>query len=149
MDHAMCINRELLSYGEWNPSAPFKAKRGVRQGDPLSPYLFVLLTRSLKKLRMQESFKFHPRCQNLYIVQLSFADDLLLFSRGDLQSVKLMYECFLEFSRVSSLVTNQSKSNIYFGGVQEHIEQQIFQLTGFKKGSLPFKYLGVPLSSKD
>lgn len=65
-----------------NPSTLFKAKKMVRQGDILSPYLFVLaieyLTRSLKKLRVQESFKFHPRCQKLRIVQLSFVDDLLL-----------------------------------------------------------------------
>lgn len=48
----------------------------------------------------------------------------------------------------SGLVANQSKSNIYFGGVHEHVQQQTLQLIGFKKGSLSFKYLGVPLSSK-
>lgn len=84
----MCNNSELHNTDEWNPSAPFKVKRRIRQGDPLSPYLFILsikyLTRSLKTLRVTEEFIFHPRCQKLHIVQLNFVDDLLLFCRGDL-----------------------------------------------------------------
>lgn len=49
------------------PSPAFKAKKGVRQHDPVSPYLFVLamecLTRLLKSMRSKNEFKFHPRCQ--------------------------------------------------------------------------------------
>ncbi|KAH0685683.1 hypothetical protein KY290_017200 [Solanum tuberosum] len=134
------------------PSVPFQARRGVRQGDPLSPYLFVLamdyLTRLLRSLRNKNAFKFHPRCQKQQIIQLSFADNLLLFSRGDRPSTTLLFECFQQFSKTSGLIANQSKSCVYFGGVPEPIQQQILQHTGFTKGALPFKYLGVPLSSK-
>ncbi|KAK4726976.1 hypothetical protein R3W88_031893 [Solanum pinnatisectum] len=83
-----------------------------------------------------------------HIVQLSFADDLQLFSRGDIDSTTLMYECFQQFSKVSGLLANQAKSCVYFGGVSEEIQQKILQHTGFSKGDLPFRYLGVPLSSK-
>uniref|UniRef100_M1ACM3 RNA-directed DNA polymerase (Reverse transcriptase) n=1 Tax=Solanum tuberosum TaxID=4113 RepID=M1ACM3_SOLTU len=60
------------------PSVPFQARRRVRQRDPLSPYLFMLAMRSLRNMT---EFKFHSRSQKQQILQLSFADDLLLFSR--------------------------------------------------------------------
>lgn len=66
---------------------PFQAKKGLRQGDPLSPFLFVVamkyISRSLQSLAGVKGFKFHPRCPKLNLTQLSFADDLLLFCGGD------------------------------------------------------------------
>ncbi|XP_070028797.1 uncharacterized protein [Nicotiana sylvestris] len=74
------------------PMQPFVARRGLRQGDPLSPFLFVVamefLTRKLKTLRLIPDFNYHPRCEKLQIVQLGFAEDLLLFCRGDIRSVQ-------------------------------------------------------------
>ncbi|KAH0724700.1 hypothetical protein KY284_000565 [Solanum tuberosum] len=135
-----------------SPSPNFQAKRGLRQGDPLSPYLFVLvmnyLTRLLKQLRIDPQFKFHPRCHKQHIIQLNFADDLLVFSKGDLASATKLYECFQEFSSVSGLKANQAKSCIYFGGVLETTQQEILHQTGFTRGVLPFRYLGVTLSTK-
>lgn len=70
---------------------PFAAKKILRQGDPLPPYLFILVmgyfSRSLKTLADNKAFKYHPKCRKMRIVQLGFADDLLLFSRGDPESV--------------------------------------------------------------
>ncbi|XP_060178666.1 uncharacterized protein LOC132608897 [Lycium barbarum] len=99
---------------------PFHAKKGLRQGDPLSPFLFVLameyLTRILKDLIHQPQFLFHPRCKKLQVIQLGFADDLLLFCKGELQSVQLLFQSFQRFSSSSGLVANIDKSSIYFGG---------------------------------
>lgn len=134
------------------PIAPFDAKRGMRQGDPLSPYLFVLameyLTRLMKTLKNKPDFNFHPRYEKLNIVQLNFADDLLLFCRGDFISTQMLYDCFHQFSASSGLIANQGKSSIYFGGVPVQVQQQILSSLGFSMGSLPFRYLGVPLSAK-
>ncbi|XP_019248682.1 PREDICTED: uncharacterized protein LOC109227948 [Nicotiana attenuata] len=135
-----------------NPAIPFDARRGVRWEDPMSPLLFVLameyLTRSLKNLKDQPNFNYHPRCEKLSIIQLSFAVDLLLFCRGDRMSVQLLYECFNSFSQASGLVANKNKSSIYFGGVPSAVQQEITQITGFNTSELPFRYLGVPLSTK-
>nr|XP_009776653.1 PREDICTED: uncharacterized protein LOC104226374 [Nicotiana sylvestris] len=135
-----------------SPTMPFEAKRGVRQGDPMSPLLFVLameyLTRILKQLKEEPNFNYHLRCEKLSIVRLIFADDLLLFCRGDVMSIQLLCECFNSFSKAFGLVANQNKSCMYFGRVSTTVDQEIIQATGFTISELPFRYLGVPLSSK-
>lgn len=50
------------------------------------------------------------------------------------------------FGRVSRLLVNAMKSFIYFGGIGDSLKQNILQLSGFSKGTFPFKYFGVPLS---
>lgn len=60
----------------------------------------------------------------------------------------MVYDSFQEFSSVSGLIANQSKSNMYFGGVRKSQQEEILKYTGFKKGALPFRYLEVPLSTK-
>nr|XP_016476659.1 PREDICTED: uncharacterized protein LOC107798203 [Nicotiana tabacum] len=134
------------------PTDPFEAKKGLRQGDPLSPFLFVLtieyLSRSLKTLKEDKKFQYHPRCARFNLVQLGFADDLLLFCRGDVQSVQILYQLFQKFSAALGLVANLNKSCINFGGVNQSTQQQIKEILGYKKGEFPFRYLGVPMSTK-
>ncbi|KAH0714848.1 hypothetical protein KY284_007753 [Solanum tuberosum] len=131
---------------------PFKAKKGLRQGDLVSPYLFVLsmeyLSRLMKNLKWIREFKYHPKCSKVNIVQLGFDDDLLLFSRDDAKFVQVLFDTFQEFSKASGLIANTIKSSIYFGGVRSTEQDQIMAYTGFTKGEMLFRYLGVPLSTK-
>lgn len=66
----------------------FKPFRGLRQGDPLSPYLFIIMEEVLSRL-LKNRFEdgsigrfYHPRGAHL-ISHLLYADDLLIFSNGD------------------------------------------------------------------
>ncbi|XP_020259127.1 uncharacterized protein LOC109835572 [Asparagus officinalis] len=130
----------------------FKGERGLRQGDPLSPYLFNLgmeyLSRQLDLLKDNKSFKFHPRCGNLKITHLIFADDLLLFSKGDLHSVNMLYNCFKHFSVVSGLEANPGKCKAFYGGIDDNLKGLISRLLNFPLGDLTITYLGVPLTCK-
>ncbi|GFS28741.1 hypothetical protein Acr_00g0003640 [Actinidia rufa] len=68
----------------------FKGQQGIRQGDPLSPFLFTIcmefLSRKLRDLQRNPEYKHHPKCAELNITHLAFADDTfnfqLLATRG-------------------------------------------------------------------
>lgn len=97
-----------------------KANRGIRQGDPLSPVLFVIimeyLNRLLHKMQRNPDFNHHSKCEKLNITNLAFADDVLLFARGDCRSVEMLMQTLNTFSETAGLVVNPSKCNIYFVG---------------------------------
>ncbi|GFZ01918.1 hypothetical protein Acr_15g0005270 [Actinidia rufa] len=99
----------------------FKGEQGLRQGDPLSPFLFAIclevLSRKFSRLSRNPQFKHHPRCSELSITHLAFADDLILFTRGDVASVRLSMECLENFGECSGLCINYSKSNVYMAGL--------------------------------
>lgn len=125
---------------------------GLRQGDPLSPLLFVLcmeyLSRVLKKMVADPQFHFHPRCRAARLTHLCFADDLILCSRGDTCSIRLLLQAFQVFSKATGLTVNNSKSEFYCCGMKEEDIQTVLTETGFRRSSMPFKYLGVPICSK-
>lgn len=130
----------------------FSGKRGLRQGDPISPLLFVILmeylTRLLREVADLPGFQFHPLCKNMRLSNICFADDLMIFSKADLVTVKYIKKALTEFSRVSGLKANPMKSEIYMGGVDNMLKQELCNLVGFKEGGFPMKYLGVPLSPR-
>ncbi|XP_074300960.1 uncharacterized protein LOC141632300 [Silene latifolia] len=129
----------------------FEGRRGLRQGDPLSPLLFVLcmevLTRLLKQMKQVPQFSHHPKCVKLELSHLIFADDLLVFVRGDYPSVLAVKHCLDTFSSSSGLTPNPSKTNIYFAGVRGTVKHSILQATGYVEGKFPFRYLVTPLHS--
>lgn len=84
----------------------------------------------------------------LQLFHVCFADDLLLFTREGLESIRHMVSAFKLFSGATGLKDNQTKSSIYFGGVRQEIQDTIRDEFHFAKGELHFCYLGVLLSSK-
>ena len=78
---------------------------------------------------------------------LMFANDLLLFSHGDPTSVSLLKSCLERFTTMFGLNANSSKSDCFVSCLDDSLREEIFNASGFWKGNLPMRYLGVPLLS--
>ncbi|PHT75625.1 hypothetical protein T459_19147 [Capsicum annuum] len=68
--------------------------------------------------------------------------------RADIVSISLLQDSFHKFSCATGLKANLEKSSIYMEGVIGNLKFDILQSLGYMEGSLPFKYLGVPHSTK-
>ena len=108
-----CISGELEGF--------FKSSRGLRQGDPISPYLFVIAMEAFAKIVEKEimkgKFEYHWRCKESNITHLCFADDLIMFCRADKHSIRTFKDALDIFQYWSGLGANSDKSNIFLSRV--------------------------------
>ena len=134
------------------PSKPFKMRRGLRQGDPLSPYLFVLmaevLNRMLTKAVEQELFRgIQVGSQNVTLSHLQFADDTILFCEPKLEYLKHIENILYSFQCFSGLTVNYEKSAITAIGKEDEWTARAANMLKCKVVHLPIIYLGIPLGA--
>ncbi|XP_074266063.1 uncharacterized protein LOC141588524 [Silene latifolia] len=79
-------------------------------------------------------------------VEWSFVHDM--FIKGERRSIELMLSACEHFSKVSRLTINKTKSTFYCNGVDEMLINSVEMAMGMNRGKVPFKYLGVNVSSK-
>lgn len=119
----------------------FSGAKGVRQGDPLSPYLLIIginfLLRLLNLAESNKVFHFHPKCKKLQLTHLNFADDLLVFVKGSIASGVATKEILDYFYYISGLQINTSKTELFSSGISQSDLERIVVLTGIKLGTLP------------
>ena len=130
----------------------FRGRRGLRQGDPLSPYLFVIalnnLSLMLNKAARELKFNYHLRFDSAKLTHLCFADDLLIFMDGSIQSLQAVLQVLKEFELRSRLAVSIQKSSFFSSGLTDEERDLIQFSTGMPQGTLPVRYLGVPLCTK-
>eukprot|EP00253_Pinus_taeda_P004076 PITA_04076 len=126
----------------------FKSQRGLRQGCPLSPLLFLLvaegLSRLIHKARRAEKIKGIEVAINLFISHLLFVDDILIFSNGshiELKEYKSIFDLFL---KATGMQINSGKSKLCVAGFNKRESTLLSSLFPFQIQALesPFKYLG-------
>nr|GEV49010.1 putative RNA-directed DNA polymerase, eukaryota, reverse transcriptase zinc-binding domain protein [Tanacetum cinerariifolium] len=133
-----------------SPTQEFDIQRGLRQGDPLSPFLFILAMEGLHVLsRKAESLGLFKGVSNGYegmqISHLLFADDVIFLgelSRVSAINLLSMLNCFY---LISGLKINVNKCSLLGIGIADIEVSNLANHIGCVAASTPFKYLGVPV----
>jgi hypothetical protein len=102
-----------------NPSPNFKPQRGIRQGDPLSPYLFIIcaevLSSLITQLQISNKIKGIAIATNApHITHLFFADDSILFCRAKATEATHLMAALTSYQRASGQQINFNKSEMTF-----------------------------------
>lgn len=138
----------ILWNGEQTES--FSPTRGIRQGDPLSPYLFVLCMERLNQI-IEESIlagkwkpiqisRGGPQLTNLF-----FADDIILFSEASVEQALIIAECLDRFCMASGQKVSLQKSSVFFSNnVSDENKMAISQALKMEVTTDMGRYLGMP-----
>ena len=97
------------------------------------------------KIASKENFYYHWRCDRVGITHLCFADDLLLFGSENISSAILLKQALDTFFSLSGLEANEAKSLIFVASSDPLFKESMLELFGYQLGTLPVRYLGVPL----
>ena len=138
-----------------SPHGFFGSSRGLRQGDPLSLLLFVLVMEAVGRMldkAVHEGRLLGFRAgdsagRSLVVFHLLFAYDTLIFCDANIDQMLILCMMLIWFEVVSGLKVNLGKSELVAVGVVHNIELLVAVL-GCKQGYLPMKYLGLPLGAK-
>ncbi|XP_074265751.1 uncharacterized protein LOC141588195 [Silene latifolia] len=112
------------------------------------PYLFSSLLMGVYLVSLMGRGDLDRVIPCLLYFSPSVWNDLLLFCKGTEPAIMWMLRGFATFSAATGLHLNKDKSEIYFNGMLATHMDNIMQVSGFHRGTLPFKYLGVLISSK-
>nr|XP_009761667.1 PREDICTED: uncharacterized protein LOC104213819 [Nicotiana sylvestris] len=133
------------------PNGFFKSSRGFKQGEPLSPTLFILaaeaLSRGLNSLHTNLYFcgfgmlKWSPK-----INHLSYADDTIIFCSSDETSLRLVMEVLQAYESSSGQLVNKTKSATYLHHLTDNeVINKVERITGIRRQCFPMTYLGCPI----
>ncbi|GJS80706.1 RNA-directed DNA polymerase, eukaryota, reverse transcriptase zinc-binding domain protein [Tanacetum coccineum] len=146
---AGCLNSassSILING--SPTQEFNIYRGLRQGDPLSPFLFIIAMEGLH-VAMEDAMTAGLyngfKINSLNLSHLFFADDALFIGEWSHNNVKSLVAILDCFHKVSGLKINYHKSKLFGVGVSFEEVNSLASITGCNALVSPFNYLGLPI----
>jgi hypothetical protein len=132
-----------------SPTDEFPLERGIRQGDPLSPFLFLLAAEGLNVMMTEmvnanlfEGYKVGAQ-NSLVVSHLQFADDTLLLGCKSWANVRALRAVLLLFEAMSGLKVNFNKSLLVGVNISDSWLAEAATILNCKVGKVPFLYLGL------
>ncbi|KAE8732175.1 hypothetical protein F3Y22_tig00002237pilonHSYRG00644 [Hibiscus syriacus] len=132
-------------------SDPFTLEKGLRQGDPLSPYLFLFYAQGLSVLllaaqRRNELKGIHASLHGPRISHLLYTNDSILFMKNSIDELRRIKSILSQYEKASGKKVNFEKSNIFFSPNTLVTDRLIFlNELGVAESLDPGIYLGLPL----
>ncbi|XP_019150691.1 PREDICTED: uncharacterized protein LOC109147545 [Ipomoea nil] len=148
METVRCVKYHILHEQQW--LGPIVPGRGLRQGDPLSPYLFLMVAEGLSALienRVNRGLIHGLRVARGAppISHLLFADDCFLFMRATTEESIQMKEVLDVYALASGQLVNYDKSVLCFSAnVAQHSRENVVNVLGVAQGDTAGRYLGLP-----
>ncbi|CAN1318107.1 LINE-1 retrotransposable element ORF2 protein [Linum perenne] len=132
------------------PTEFFSPTRGLRQGDPISPFLFIMITNALSHLIHAEvirggirGIRLNPSCPPL--THVLFADDTVIFGRATTEEVRNFKDIIARYSAISGQLVNEEKSAMFFSkNTPDEVVRNISGMLGVAMDIKLGKYLGLP-----
>ncbi|XP_026433401.1 uncharacterized protein LOC113330803 [Papaver somniferum] len=147
--HSILSSARIYVLINGSPEGFFSITRGLRQGDLLSPLIFVLiediLSHNLSKLFANRSMHNMVSKKGVAPTHLLFADDILVFCRGNLHSLQNLKTMLSVYEKASGQCVDYEKRKFYYGGGTYSRSIDIANYLGIERALFPDKYMGIQL----
>ncbi|GJX37653.1 putative RNA-directed DNA polymerase, eukaryota, reverse transcriptase zinc-binding domain protein [Tanacetum coccineum] len=135
-----------------SPTSEFSIKHGLRQGDPLSPFLFIIVIEGLHMALSEASHSglihgIKIGSSNITLSHIFYADDVVITTYWSPLDMDNIIRVLQVFYFASGLKINIHKSNVYGVGVSDNEVHSMANNIGCSSGSFPFIYLGLPIGA--
>ncbi|KAK2356246.1 hypothetical protein QL285_093594 [Trifolium repens] len=135
-----------------SPTEEFNITRGLKQGDPLAPFLFLLVAEGLGAI-MRQAVTFHRfgpfkvGSENLPVSHLQYADETVFIGEANVENLWTMKAMLRGFELASGLKVNFWKSCLMGVNISNEFMVIASRFLNCRIRSTPFKYLGLPVGA--
>lgn len=131
-----------------SPSGEFKLERGLRQEDPLSPFLYLLIAEGLSLLvsRATETGLFEAAeigNNRFKVPMLQYTDDTMFLGAASIENAFSMKRILRMFEMLSGLKVNFQKSSLIGVNVDRGIMEEMACILRCNNGEIPFSFFGI------
>eukprot|EP00253_Pinus_taeda_P018997 PITA_18997 len=132
------------------PTTTFNASRGLRQGDPLSPFLFIIAAEGLGRYFKKEARDGNIQGLKLWghrtiVTHQQFVDDIMIYCKATLQEVKRIKKILEIFMEGSGMEVNNDKSRTFFFNIAEPVKKHLTRVMGYRVVLLKATIQAIPI----